>query len=342
MEENKQTSNEMPLVALIGPTNAGKSTLFNRLTDSWQAVTAREENTTRDRVYGEVEWQNKRFAIVDTAGIVEDESKLYEAIHKQTLQAVEEADLILFVYDSILGLEPAHKEFFNSLRGRKDIWIVANKVDSYDREKKVDRLDYLSFPYFELSAATGRGTGDLLEALVKHLPVVPVEKETLPMITLIGRPNVGKSTLLNALSEDNRAIVSNIAGTTRDIVTAKVTIGDTNYLIADTAGVRRRGQIEVGIEKFSVKRTLTAISNSHAVILLVDAHEGVTRGDLHLLYFAKQEKKPTLVIYNKIDLVTEKSSYGRKIDKFDQVAISADKKVNLSAVTDWIKENVQP
>lgn len=340
-EETKIISGELPLVAIIGPTNAGKSTLFNRLTGSWQAVTAKEESTTRDRVFGEVDWQNKRFAIVDTAGLIEDESNLYQMIHQQTLQAIEEADLILFVYDAT-DLEPAHREYLNSLRGRDNIWLVANKVDNFDREKKVERLDHFGWPYFEVSAATGRGTGDLLEAIVTKLPVVEAPKGELPVIALVGRPNVGKSTLLNALTESQRAVVSDVAGTTRDIVTAKLNINGQEYLLADTAGVRRRGQIEVGIEKFSVKRTLTAIAQAAAVIVLIDATEGFTRGDLHLIYFAKEANKPILVLLNKTDLLKETSSISpRQLVKFDQIAISAADKINLTKVTDWISENVK-
>ncbi|HUD20973.1 MAG TPA: ribosome biogenesis GTPase Der [Candidatus Saccharimonadales bacterium] len=339
MSEQK-INNELPLVAIIGPTNAGKSTLFNRLTGSWQAVTAKEESTTRDRVFGEVDWQNKRFAIVDTAGLVEDESNLYKVIHEQTVVAIEEADLILFVYDAT-DLEPAHKEYLNTLRGRDNIWLVANKVDNFDREKKVERLDHLGWPYFEVSAATGRGTGDLLEAIVNYLPVEQTKKEDLPVIALVGRPNVGKSTLLNALTKSQRAVVSPVSGTTRDIVTAKLNLNGQAYLLADTAGVRRRGQIEVGIEKFSVKRTLTAIAQASAVIVLVDATEGLTRGDLHLIYFAKEEQKPILVLFNKTDLLNEKSDISpRRLTKFDQIAISAANKTNLTQVTDWITENV--
>lgn len=329
---------ELPLVALIGPTNAGKSTLFNRLTGSWQAITAKEESTTRDRVYSEVEWQGNMFALVDTGGLVEEESELYQLIKNQTLQAVEEADLILFLYDAHTGLQGSTKEFLDSLRGDKRVWLVANKVDSFSREKKIERLDKIGFSYFEVSGLSGRGTGDLLDEITKELPFHLQPKTSETLIALVGRPNVGKSTLLNALTDSERAVVSPVAGTTRDIVTAKLTLDDRKFLLADTAGVRRRGRIDRGVEAFSVKRTLTAIAQADAVMVLVDASEGTTRGDLHLIYFAKDLGKPVLLVFNKADLVeTHLTTFHRHLVKFEQVAVSALHKENIGQVIEWIK-----
>ena len=336
-------SNDLPLVAIIGPTNAGKSTLFNRLTGSWMAITAREESTTRDRVYGEVDWQGHLFGLVDTGGLASDESELYRLIHSQTVHAVEEADLILFVYDSGEGLQGGAKEFLNSLRGKKTIWLVANKVDSFNKQEKIEKLTGLGLPYYEVSAATGRGTGDLLDDVTHFLPRATVEKHVLPMIALVGRPNVGKSTLLNSLTNSDRSVVSPVAGTTRDIVTDEVTIGSDRYILADTAGVRRRGQITIGPEAFSVKRTLTAISQSDAVLVLVDATIGTTRGDMHLVYYAQELKKPVLLVFNKTDLLKEHATYFRKHlrEKFEHVAISAKDSQNIELVANWIKQNAK-
>lgn len=334
---------ELPLVAIIGPVNAGKSTLFNRLTGSWMAITAREESTTRDRVYGEVDWQGHLFSLVDTGGLTTDESELYKLIHNQTLQAVEDADLVLFVYDSGEGLQGDAKEFLNSLRGKKTMWLVANKVDSFNKQEKIEKLTGLGLPYYEVSAATGRGTGDLLDDVTHFLPRTTIEKHTLPMIALVGRPNVGKSTLLNALTESERAVVSPVAGTTRDIVTDEIVIGDDKYILADTAGVRRRGQITIGPEAFSVKRTLTAISHADAVLVLVDATIGTTRGDMHLVYYAQELKKPVLLVFNKTDLLKEHATYFRKHlrEKFEHVAISAQTKIGIDQVASWIKNNAK-
>ncbi len=329
---------DQPLVALIGPTNAGKSTLFNRLTGSWQAVTTKEESTTRDRVYGEVEWQGQTFTLVDTGGFADDDSDLYKKIHAQTISAVNEADLILFIYDGGEGLNERDRVFLNKLRGQTPVWLVANKVDSFTREKNIERLDNFGLPFYEVSAISGRGSGDLLEEICRALPVFHAPKHQEPIIALVGRPNVGKSTLLNALVEDERAVVSPVAGTTRDVVTAELELDSRKFLLADTAGVRRRGAIEAGAEKFSVKRTLAAIEQADAVLVLLDAVEGTARGDLHLIYFAFELKKPILLVFNKTDLATDAGlRFHHHLAKFDQVQISALKKENVSKVADWIR-----
>lgn len=339
MSDTIELSQQLPLIALVGPTNAGKSTLFNRLTGSWQAITAKEESTTRDRVYGEIEWQGRHFSLVDTGGLVEDESELYQRIHAQTLSAVEEADLILFVFDAKIGLTGTEKQFLDSLRGKKTVWLVANKIDSLAMEQKVEKLEGIGFPYYEVSAVTGRSCGDLLEEVANTLPDVKLPELTMPVIALVGRPNVGKSTLINALTNSDRAVVSPVAGTTRDIVTAELTLDNKTYLLADTAGVRRRGQIEAGAEKFSVKRTMTAIAQSSAVLVLIDSTIGTTRGDLHLIYYAHSLSKPTLLVFNKTDLlVTDITVQHRHTGKFDQVAVSALNHDGIDQIADWIKK----
>lgn len=332
----------LPLVALIGPTNAGKSTLFNRLTGSWQAVTAKEESTTRDRIYGEVDWQGSLFNLVDCGGLSEDDSELYRDIHSQTLQAIDEADVVLFVFDALVGLTPHDLQFLNRIRTRKTVWLLANKVDSQKRLATLETYDYLQLPSFSVSATSGKGVGDMLEALSAALPTVKPVQSTAPIIALVGRPNVGKSTLLNALTKTKRAVVSPVAGTTRDIVTGSLKIDSQEFLLADTAGVRRRGRISIGPESFSVKRTLAAISQADAVLVLLDASEGTTRGDLHLIYFAKALEKPILLVLNKIDLVPGKHiPFYRYLNKFPHVVISAKENQNTEAVLDWMKENAE-
>lgn len=343
MDTNKETT-ETPLVALIGPTNAGKSTLFNRLTGSWQAVTAKEISTTRDRVYGEVDWQGDSFTLVDTGGLVSEENELDQLIRVQLERAVEEADLILFVYDGIDGIPTKARHFLDALRGKKTVWLVANKVDSAQRERKIDRLDHHGFPYFEVSAATGRGCGDLLEEITTALPAGLLAVSPLPLVALVGRPNVGKSTLLNALTKTERAVVSPIAGTTRDVVTAKLALDGREYLLADTAGVRRRGQIDRGAEDFSVKRTLTAIRQASAVIILADATIGTARGDLHLLYFATELKKPVVIIFNKADLLVDGQPvpFHRHVARFEHITISAQTGQGIDQVAAWLKKVPEP
>lgn len=329
---------ELPLVALVGPTNAGKSTLFNRLTGSWQAITAKEESTTRDRVYGEVDWQGQQFTVVDTGGLADDDSDLYRLIHSQTLQATDEADLILFIYDAKTGLSDQDRQFLNRLRGQKPIWLVANKVDSPTSQKELTRLNNIGLPYVEISAATGRGCGDLVEQICAALPKTTLKDSDQPLIALVGRPNVGKSTLLNALAQDERAVVSPVAGTTRDVVSETIEISGEKFLLADTAGVRRRGQIERGAEKFSVKRTLAAITRADAVLVLIDATIGTTRGDIHLIQFAKELNKPILLVFNKCDLVPDKTAFQHKfLQKFEQVGISAMTGEGVETVAKWLK-----
>lgn len=337
---SNNSNSQLPLVALIGPTNAGKSTLFNRFTGSRQAITAKEISTTRDRVFGSVVWQNKQFTLVDTGGLAEDESAMYASIHTQMQKAVEEADLLLFLYDGAEGLSTQAKLYLDKLRGKKTVWLVANKVDTADKLRRVDRLGQLGLPYYEISAATGRGVGDLLDEVMQALPDFKNVDYPLPVIALVGRPNVGKSSLLNALVEEERAVVSPIAGTTRDIVTEKLTVNGKDYLLADTAGVRRRGQIDQGAEAFSVKRSLQAIEQASAVIAVLDASQGSTRGDLHLLFFAKEQGKPTLLLFNKADLVSaqDRIRFHPFLKVFPYALVSALQKENLEAITNWIDE----
>ncbi|QQG50229.1 MAG: ribosome biogenesis GTPase Der [Candidatus Berkelbacteria bacterium] len=337
----KKSEDNLPLIALVGPTNAGKSTLFNRMTGSWQAITAREESTTRDRIYGEVEWQSWRFNLVDTGGLAEDESELYQKIKSQTLQAVTEADLVLFVFDATSGLTPSNLQFIKTLRQTKNVWLVANKMDSPKRRAELSTYDYLGLKTFAVSAIKGNGVGDLLEAASNDLPKVKINDPSAPVITIVGRPNVGKSTLLNSLTKSNRAVVSPLAGTTRDIVTEKIIIDGTDFLLADTAGVRRRGRIARGTEDFSVKRALTTISRSDAVLVVIDASEGTTRGDLHLIYFAHDLGKPLLIVINKMDLIeTGRMPFHRYLHKFPNIPVSALKGENTDKVLTWLKENV--
>ena len=340
---------ELPLAAIIGPTNAGKSTLFNRITGTPQAITAREESTTRDRVFGDVEWQNNQFIAVDTGGLVSDRSELDRAIKAQMFSAIEEADLILFVYDARVGLQPQDQQFLDFLRRGKVIWLIANKVDSTAIDQQVTNLEYLGLPFHKISAVSGRGVGDLLEAICRALPESAISQELEansdlidPVVALVGRPNVGKSTLLNALTKTDRAVVSPIAGTTRDIVTAELTLGNQKMLLADTAGVRRRGKIKVGVEKFSVKRTLAAINYANIVVVVVDAQEGTTRADLHLIYFAAQAQKPVLVVFNKSDLIGDRPiTFHHHIDRFDRLITSALTGEGLDEVLNWIEKKAQ-
>mgnify|MGYP001590419100 CR=1 FL=1 len=341
----KNLAHQLPLIALIGPTNAGKSTLFNRLTGTRAAVTAKESATTRDRIYGLIEWQGRHFNIVDSGGLAAEKSDLQAAIDEQTVQAIKEAKLILYIIDGRLGWTATDSQFVNRLRATKTVWLVINKVDTPQLELDCASPDYLDLPTWKIAAATGRAVGDLLTAISEFFP----GPETRPaadltdktgelVVAIVGRPNVGKSSLLNALTKSQRAVVAPTAGTTRDVVTSQLEIESRRFLLADTAGVRRRGRIVPGVEKFSVSRTLEAINAAGAVIVLVDATDGSTRGDLHLIYYASDQKKPVLVVFNKIDLVLERQlvPFHHHLARFPQVQISALTGKNIPKILEWL------
>lgn len=325
-------------MALIGPTNAGKSTLFNRLTGSWQAITTREESTTRDRIYGDVNWQGRQFSLIDTGGLASGDSALYQKIKIHSLKAASEADLILFVFDARVGLSPDDKQFLGRLKQRP-IWLVANKVDT----EKIDAqtvYDYLGLPFFKIAASTGRGVGDLLNKIIDELKPPPRKLDTdqKSVVAIIGRPNVGKSTLLNSLLRKERALTSPIPGTTRDVVSDNLVIGNQQFILVDTAGIRRKGKISRGIEKFSVKRALEIINNASAVLILIDATEGSTRGDLHLIYRAANLGKPILIIFNKVDLVEDetKIAFHHHLTRFDYLKVSALTGEGIEKIKAWL------
>jgi len=340
MHSNGKTIKEnWPLVALVGPTNAGKSTLFNRLTEDYRVITAFEESTTRDRVYGEAAWQKKRFLLVDTGGLVDEAGELEERIRQQMEIAVEEADVILFVFDALVGLTPRLRQFAQKLSRQHPLWLIANKMDSDTSAKERDNYQYLGLPYYELSARSGRNVADLLEDLTKGFS----EQEEFssnqpPNVAIVGRPNVGKSSLLNALLGSDRAVISPTAGTTRDIVASPLTVDDRTFQLVDTAGVNRRGKIGQGVENFSVKRTLSSIRNATAVLVLVDATVGSTRGDLHLAFYAQSLGKPVLIVVNKGDIAKEEVHLHHQLAKFPQVFVSAQEKTNIDQIKDWLAE----
>ena len=315
------------LVALVGRPNVGKSTLFNRLVGERRAVTSEVPGTTRDRLQGEVDWRGVLFSVVDTGGIeiitreeqpknTPDNSPLEEGsrgfVHEitgQALIAVAEADVIVLVVDTIDGVTAADEEVADTLRrSDKPIIIAANKADSGSRMN--DAVDFYALglgEVFGISALHGRGTGDLLDAVVDALPVAPefdpdAEDETLK-ISIVGRPNVGKSSLLNRLLGQDRAIVSNIAGTTRDAVDTRITFHNEPITLIDTAGIRRRGRIAPGIEKYSVLRALKAIQRADVCLLLIDAVEGITAQDQHVAGMILDEHKSVVVIVNKWDAI---------------------------------------
>lgn len=300
------------LVAIVGRPNVGKSTLFNRLTQTRQAIVNEEAGTTRDRQYGKVEWLTKEFSLVDTGGWVVNSDDVFESeINKQVKIAIEEADVILFVVDVVNGLTDLDMEVANILRrSKKPILLVANKADNFNLH--MDAAEFYSLGLSDpicISAINGSCTGDLLD---KILEVMPEEKpmeidEELPRIAIVGRPNAGKSSLVNAFIGEERNIVTDIAGTTRDSIYTKYNKFGLNFYLVDTAGIRKKGKVNEDLEYYSVIRSIRAIENSDVCILMIDATRGIESQDLNIFSLIQKNKKGLVVCVNKWDLVNDKS-----------------------------------
>lgn len=313
-----------PVVALVGRPNVGKSTLFNRLIGARTAIVEDIPGTTRDRIYGESDWNGVGFIVIDTGGLeapselgaarlrapgavalAKDSALFVTHIQNQAQVAIAEADVIVFVVDGREGVTAADEDVAEVLRlSAKPIFIAVNKSEG--TKTQLNAVEFwnlgLSEPY-PISAYHGDGIGDLLDELVKALPAYPVdedEEETVG-ITIVGRPNVGKSSLLNALMGTERAIVSEVPGTTRDPVDTQLTYSGQAITLIDTAGIRRRGNVEAGIEYYSVLRSLRSIDRSDVALLLIDAVEGVTAQDAHVAGYILEKKKSVVIVVNKWD-----------------------------------------
>jgi len=301
------------LVAIVGRPNVGKSTFFNRVIGQRRAILSDVAGTTRDYLYEDVEWNGVPFTLVDTAGLdFGSKSELEKNVLTQAKSAVAQANLILFMVDAKEGLTPLDLEVVRFLRktGAK-IFLTVNKVDTKKAEGHTAEFHRLGLgePY-EISSTTGVGIGDLLDELVKELPKKKVSKtvENVIRIAIVGRPNVGKSTLFNKMVGEERSVVSDISGTTRDAVNARVKIGDQIFEFIDTAGLRRRGRIEKGIEKFSALRVLRGIKEADVVLLLIDAEEGLVSQDMHIAELIMREHRAGIVIVNKWDNIQDKET----------------------------------
>jgi GTP-binding protein len=300
-----------PLVALVGRPNVGKSTLFNRIAGSRIAIVEDVAGTTRDRLYYDADWAGRHFTIVDTGGLeIEPGSDLARRVRQQAEVAVAEADVVLFVVDAREGANVGDDEVASLLRSSgKPVILVVNKAETPGRRLDAAEFYSLGLPkVFAISALHGTGTGDLLDAVVAAMP--PAEPETITEVAdestgtrlaFVGRPNVGKSSLVNALLGAERAVVTDIPGTTRDALDTELVVDGKSITLIDTAGVRRRGRIERGIEHYSVLRAIRAIERADIVGVVIDAAEGVTAQDTHLAGFAADEAKGLMLIVNKWD-----------------------------------------
>ncbi len=319
----------MPIVALVGRPNVGKSTLFNRLVGERKSIVEDEPGTTRDRVYAPAEWTNRPFLLVDTGGIdigSTDKAPLkgdqpetlsrasrdfVREIRQQAELAIEEADVVVFLTDAKDGLTEADRDVAEILRrSSRPVLLAVNKADNDSRRQAALEFYELALgePY-PISALHGTGTGDLLDEIVAKIPLVPEEPESDAVrIAIVGRPNVGKSSLLNALLQEERSIVSPIAGTTRDAIDTELTWEGQKIVLIDTAGIRRRGKVEIGVEKYSVLRAVNAIQRCDVALLLIDAVDGITAQDAHVAEFILEAFKSVAVIVNKWDAVEEKDT----------------------------------
>jgi GTP-binding protein len=295
----------------VGRPNVGKSTLFNRLTETRAAIVCDEAGTTRDRQYGKVLWGEREFSLVDTGGWVVNSEDIFEdEINKQVAVAIDEADVILFVVDITNGVTDLDDSVAHILRrGRKPVILVCNKADSYDQHIYASEFYSLGLgdPYI-ISSANGSGTGDLLDVIVSKFKKEDDEVlEDIPKFAIVGRPNAGKSSILNAFIGEERHIVTDIAGTTRDSIYTKYDKFGFNFYLVDTAGIRRKAKVKEDIEYYSVLRSIRAIENSDVCILMIDGTRGIEAQDLNIFNLIEKNRKGLVVCVNKWDIVADKS-----------------------------------
>lgn len=295
------------IVAIVGRPNVGKSTLFNRLVESRIAITDPTSGTTRDRHYGEAQWNGKHFTVIDTGGYVQGSDDVFEPeIRKQVELAIQEADSILFLVDTQQGITGMDQTVANMLRRvDKPVFLVANKVDTNEKEVYAAEFYKLGLgEVFSLSAQSGAGTGDLLDKVVETFakPTEPIPDDR-PKIAIVGKPNVGKSSLVNTLLGTDRTIVTPVAGTTRDNINSHFTGFGFDVTLLDTAGIRRKSKVDEDIEFYSVLRSVRAIEESDVCMLLIDAQDGVQHQDLHIFSLIVKGGKGVVVVVNKWDLI---------------------------------------
>ena len=302
----------MGLIAIVGRPNVGKSTLFNRLTQSRKAIVSEEAGTTRDRQYGKCEWCGREFSVVDTGGwVVNSEDVFEEEIRKQVVIATEEADMVLFLVDINSGITDLDEDVANILRRAKlPIVLVVNKVDN--NTQRYDAAEFYGLGLGEpqcISAMTGSGTGDLLDYIVENLGDKKDEptEEGIPRFAVVGRPNAGKSSIVNAFIGESRNIVTDIAGTTRDSIYTRFDKFGFDFYLVDTAGIRKKNRVTENLEFYSVMRAIRAIENSDVCILMLDATRGIEAQDMNIFRLIQKNNKSLVVVVNKWDLVEDKS-----------------------------------
>ena len=344
----------MSLVAIVGRPNVGKSTLFNRLVGQRQAIVDATAGTTRDRHYGKTDWNGKEFSVIDTGGYAVNSDDLFEEdIRRQVMLAIDEADLILFMVEVGTGITDLDMMMANVLRrSGKPVIVVCNKVDNYD-------LIYLSHEFHSLglgaphciSSMSGSGTGDLMDAILAALPedTQAEQQDDLPRITIVGRPNVGKSSMTNALLGEERNIVTDIAGTTRDSIHTRYNKYGMAFYLVDTAGMRKKGREMEDLEFYSVMRSIRAIENSDVCILMLDAQQGLESQDLNIHNLIVRNRKGCVIVVNKWDLVEKESNtmkewrafLAKKLAPFNDIPIVFASALNKQRILEVLQQAIR-
>lgn len=344
----------MSLVAIVGRPNVGKSTLFNRLVGQRQAIVDATSGTTRDRHYGKTDWNGKEFSVIDTGGYAVNSDDLFEEdIRRQVMLAIDEADLILFMVEVGTGITDLDMMMANVLRrSGKPVIVVCNKVDNYD-------LIYLSHEFHSLglgapyciSSMSGSGTGDLMDAILAALPedTQAEQQDDLPRITIVGRPNVGKSSMTNALLGEERNIVTDIAGTTRDSIHTRYNKYGMDFYLVDTAGMRKKGREMEDLEFYSVMRSIRAIENSDVCILMLDAQQGLESQDLNIHNLIVRNRKGCVIVVNKWDLVEKESNtmkewrafLAKKLAPFNDIPIVFASALNKQRILEVLQQAIR-
>jgi GTPase len=341
------------IVAIVGRPNVGKSTLFNRLTESREAIVDEVSGVTRDRNYGKANWNGRDFSVIDTGGYVEKSEDIFEGeINRQVLLAIEEADVILFMTDVTQGIHELDRSVANMLRKvKRHVIMIVNKVDN--NERRLDAAEFYGLglgEFFMVSSINGSGTGDLLDEVVKALPdEIPEAEPELPRIAIVGRPNVGKSSLINSLLGEERNIVTPIAGTTRDSIYTRYNKFNHDFFLVDTAGLRKKGKVSEDIEFYSVMRAVKTIENADVCLLLLDATRGIEAQDINILSLIQSNSKGLIVLVNKWDLIEKDSNSTKRFEKeirdktapftdYDILFISAINKQRIHGILDLIEK----
>src|ERR1700744_2951273 len=313
------------IVAIVGRPNVGKSTLYNRLTESRKAIVDDFSGVTRDRHYGVAEWLDKSFTVVDTGGYVANSADVFEAaIREQVVIAIEEATVILFMVDVTTGITDLDDEIAGMLRcSSKPVFVVVNKLEN--SSQIADSMEFYSLglgEIYSISAMTGSGTGELLDEVITHFEDVPLEENTRPKYAIVGRPNVGKSSIINSLIGQQRNIVTPIAGTTRDSIHIHYNQYGHDFMLIDTAGMRKKTKVHENIEFYSVMRTIKALEEADVVILMIDAVEGFESQDINIFHLAEKNKKGIVVVVNKWDLIEKNNKTVKVFEEMIQQKIA--------------------